>query len=92
MFFNQKYYQNIILSPTTLVQSLCDGGLGLLCVKVRAQAHLIFNFIQQAMNPKFQTNLYLNVLFRWYVLEEKDLPEPLCPPYYSKNFLKPYNK
>ena len=63
-----------------------EGGLGLICVKVRAQAQLMHSFIQQAIHPLYRRNYFLNALFRWYVLEETDGPKPLCPPYYSSTF------
>ena len=58
------------------------------CVRARAEAHLIQNFLQQSVHPKFKTNTFLNSLFRWFILEEEYGTKPLCPPYYNKQFFK----
>ena len=62
------------------------GGFGLICVKTRVQAHLIHNFLQQAVNPKYPRNHYLYALYKWYMLEEQDGPKPLRPPFYTNQF------
>ena len=62
------------------------GGLGLHNVKVRATAMLIPTFLAQAVCPRFPTNHFYNSLFRWYVLDQHDFPEPVRPPYYSVAF------
>ena len=71
-----------------MYRSTEEGGLGLICVKARAEAQLIQIFLQQSVHPKFQTNLYLNALFRCYILEEEAIPRPTIPPYYSKKFFE----
>ena len=47
---------------------------------------LIHTFLSQAISPSFPTNIYLNSLYRWHVLEDRDLPDPGRPPYYSAAF------
>ena len=55
-------------------------------VKVRASAMLIHTFLAQAVSPRFPTNQYYHSLYRWYVLDQHDIPEPARPPYYSLAF------
>ena len=62
------------------------GGLGLFNVKIRSMAMLIHTFLSQAISPLFPANMYHNTLYRWHVLEQRDLPNPGCPPYYSSAF------
>ena len=63
-----------------------EGGLGVYNVKNRAMAMLIHTFLAQAISPLFPVNIYYNTLYRWHVLEERDIPSPGCPPYYSSAF------
>ena len=62
------------------------GGLGVHNVKMRAMAMLIHTFLAQTICPNFSINFYLNTLYRWHVLGERDLPDPGRPPYYSALF------
>ena len=62
------------------------GGLGLYNVKLRALALLIHTFLAQAVSPRFPTNHYLHALYSWHVLQERDIPDPGRPPYYSDTF------
>ena len=62
------------------------GGLGILNVKLKAQAGLIKSFLETAVNIKFRESLYHNILYRYHVLEETSLPNPGIPPFYSKDF------
>ena len=80
--------QDLLLKPSEVLsyRQTSDGGLGLMCVQVRAQAHLIHNFLQQAANPTFKRNVFLHALYRFYILEEVSYPEPPRPPYYSLAF------
>ena len=55
-------------------------------VKFRAIAMLIHTFLAQAISPLFTTNVYLNSLYRWHVLENREIPDPGRPPYYSEAF------
>ena len=62
------------------------GGLGLHCVKTRAMAMLIHTFLNQAISNKFVQNQYYKHLYKWHVLDEREIPNPGKPPYYSTNF------
>ena len=81
-------YQDMLLKPQEMVlyRPLHLGGLGLHNVKQRAKAMLIHTFIAQAVSPQFSTNYYYNSLYRWFILDQHDIPEPIRPPYYSENF------
>ena len=61
-------------------------GLGVLKLKISSMAMLIHTFLSQAISPLFSANMYHNTLYRWHVLEQRDLPNPGCPPYYSSAF------
>ena len=50
------------------------GGLGLNCVRTKAMAMLIDTFKAQAISPRFRTNQYHNNLYKWHVLEHRDIP------------------
>ena len=62
------------------------GGLGLLCVKMRSLALLVRTFLETSINPKFRHSLFHEVLFRFHVLGETNLPDPGFTPYYDKDF------
>ena len=62
------------------------GGLKLINVKYRAMAELIKTFIDTAINPKYITNYFHQALFRWYVEEDRSIPDPGKSPYYSEDF------
>ena len=81
-------YQDLLLKPQELIlyRETKEGGLGLFNVKARALAMLIHTFLAQSISPLFPTNHYHSSLFRWHVLEERDIPDPGRPPYYSANF------
>ena len=68
------------------------GGLGLLCVPIRAQACLIKSFIETAANPKFQQNLYHSTLYKYHVLEDRTVTDPGLPPYYPASFFTTIRK
>ena len=81
-------YQDMLLKPQEFMmyREVESGGLGVYNVQIRALAMLIHTFLSQAICPNFTTNLYYNTMYRWHVLEERDLPNPGCPPYYSSKF------
>ena len=81
-------YQDMLLKPqeVMLYRAPGLGGLGLYNVKTRCIAMLIHTFLLQAVSPLFPTNFYLNTLFRWHVLDERVVPDPGRPPYYSVAF------
>ena len=81
-------YQDMLIKPQEMMlyRSPDFGGLGLFNVKSRLMAMLIHNCLMQEVCPMFPTNYYLNTLFRWYVLNEKTVADPGCPPYYSLQY------
>ena len=81
-------YQALLIKPQEIMmyRQVSEGGLGVFNEKVRAMAVLLHTFLSQAVSPFFPTNMYYNTLYRWHVLEERDLPNPGCPPYYFATF------
>ena len=73
--------QELMLSRQTEL-----GGLGLYYVKISAIAMLIHTFLAQEISPLFTTNFYLNSVFRWHVLEAREIHDQGRPPYYSEAF------
>ena len=55
-------------------------------VQYKAQAMLIRSFLETAINPAFLHSLYHNSLFRYHVLQQRDIPDPGIPPNYSSEF------
>ena len=47
---------------------------------------LIRSFLETAANPKYIHNLYHTSLYRYYVLQHRDIQDPGLPPYYSLEF------
>ena len=84
-------YQDLLQKPSELVlhRHCKDGGLGLLCVRVRALALLIRAFLETAAHPTFRHQLYHELLYRYHVLGETALPDPGFSPYYDKEFFAP---
>ena len=81
-------YQDLLIKPSELVlyRGTDVGGLGLLCVKMRSLALLVRTFLETSINPKFRHSLFHEVLFRFHVLGETNLPDPGFTPYYDKDF------
>ena len=81
-------YQDMLIKPQEMMlyRQTALGGLGLHNVKLRAMAMLIHTFLMQAISPRFTTNYYLNTLYRWHVLDHREMPDPGRPPYYSAEF------
>ena len=52
----------------------------------KALANLISTFLQTACNPSFQQSLFHSWLYRYYVEDHTNLPNPGYPPYYSQSF------
>ena len=72
-----------------LLHSSHMGGLGLHNVKYKALACLIRTFLETAVNPSFQRNLFHSILFRIHVLGDDSVPvNPPLPPYYSASFFQ----
>ena len=81
-------YQDMLVKPqeVMLYRFTGLGGLGLYNVKARSLAVLIHTFLLQAISPLFPTNYYLYSLYRWHVLDDRDIDDPGRPPYYSECF------
>ena len=47
---------------------------------------LLHTFLSQAISPLYKPNMFYNTLYRWHVLEERNFPDPGCPPFYSSAF------
>ena len=47
---------------------------------------MIRSFIETAVNPKFQFNLYHQALYLWHVENKRDITCPAMPPYYDTKF------
>jgi hypothetical protein len=50
-----------------------QGGLSLVNMQYKALSLFIRNFMETAQNPKFQSNLYHEALYLWYVEQKRDL-------------------
>ena len=81
-------YQDLLLKPQEVLLYRVPelGGLGLYNVRTRCLAMLIHTFLLQAIAPLFPTNFFINTLYRWHVLDEREIPDPGRPPYYSVAF------
>ena len=81
-------YGDLLLKPEEMIlfRPPCQGGLGLINIKIRSQACLIKTFLETASNPNFQQNIFHSTLFRYHVLGETSLPNPGTPPYYPPAF------
>ena len=62
------------------------GGLGLVHVQSKALSLLITSFLESAIMPKFQQNLYHHALYKWNIEEVRNIPAPPKSPYYDENF------
>ena len=81
-------YADQLLKPEELVlyKSRQEGGLNMVNVKYRAMAELIKSFIDTSINPTFTRNLYHQALYNWHVEDDRSIPDPGKPPYYSVEF------
>ena len=81
-------YSDLLFKPEQLLlyRTVSRGGLGLISVKLKCQAHLLKTFVDLAVNPLYIHSQYLSTLFRVKVLGEKidNIPPP--PPYYDETF------
>lgn len=80
----QWLYQDLLLRPpeTLLYREEELGGLGMVHAASRCKANLIRTFVQQGHTDSIYPSLYLNSLFRCYVLEELEPEKVKRPPYY----------
>ena len=60
--------------------------MALMNVKLRAMACLLRSFLETAAHPVFRHNMFHEILFRYHVLEEHDLPDPGLTTYYNNQF------
>ena len=83
-------YQDMILKPQEfmLYRQPELGGIGLINIRIRALAMLIHTFLTLSVNPKFITNNYLQALFKWHVIGDREIVDPGRPPYFSNNFFE----
>ena len=81
-------YADQLIKPEELVlyKSRNKGGLNLTHIKYRALAELIKSFLDTAINPRYRRSLYHQALFRWHVEEDRTIPNPGSPPYYTQEF------
>ena len=81
-------YADMFFKPDEFVlhRYASDGGLGLHHVKTKALAGLIRSFLETACMPQFRQSLYHQLLFRYYVLEDRLIHDPGLPPFYSREF------
>ena len=83
-------YQDMLEKPAEVVlfRNAEQGGLGMHHIKCKAMASLITTFIQTAISNKFRRSLYHNSLFRYYCQDDRSIPKPDQPPYYSDVFFE----
>ena len=82
-------FQDQLEKPEEMIlfRPISFGGLGLHNVKFKALASLTRTFMETAANPAFRQNLFHNLLYRTYVLEDESiLRPPPMPPYFSASF------
>ena len=63
-----------------------NEGLGVLNVRLKAQAALIKTFLETSGSAQFMPSLYHCTLYRYHVLGDTSLPNPGIPPFYSRDF------
>ena len=80
----------MLLKPQELIMSrpASFGGLGVHNVGIKALAGLITTFLETACNTKYRESLYHSGLFRYHVLEDRSIPDPGMPPFYSAKFFQ----
>ena len=80
-------YADLLLKPEELLlyRPVYHGGLGLTSVKLKSIAFFLRTFLELAANQKYLQSQYLNLLYRYHVLDE-DVVCPPLPPYYSISF------
>ena len=84
MFFKPE--ERILFRPGNF------GGLGLQNVHCKALAGLIRSFLETACNPDFRHSLFHEILFKYHVLDDRNLENPGIPPYYSASFFETIKK
>ena len=81
-------YADQLEKPEELIiyRPISYGGLGLHHVQFKAQALLTRSFLETAAHPNFLHSMYHTSLFKYHVLQHRDLPNPGLPPFYSEGF------
>ena len=82
-------YSDLFFKPEVMVlfRKVKQGGLALTSCRHKSLAFLIKTFLDLAANPMYVKSLYLNAIYRVYVLKE-NLSAPPPPPYYSTSFFE----
>ena len=75
-----KPEEKVMFRPPT------HGGLGMHHVKWKAMAGLVRSFLETACISKFQRSQYHSLLYRYHVLDDRSVPNPGYPPFYSAEF------
>ena len=91
---NSWLYADMLFKPEEMIMErpIIYGGLGVLNVKYKAMAGLIRTFLETVCNPNFKHSLYHELLFRYYVMDERNLDGPGLPPFYSATFFETIKK
>ena len=76
----EKPEEMVLHRPRTL------GGLGLVHIQSKALSLLITSFLESAIMPKFQRNLYHHALYNWHIQDVRTIPAPSTSPYYDAEF------
>ena len=84
----QWMYQQLLLKPQEclLFREVDQGGLGLIHTESRCLANLTRTFIQLSHPQSKYRSLFLNSLFRCYILNELEPGKIKRPPYYTVSF------
>lgn len=63
------------------------GGLQIHDVECKARALLSKSFMETAACTKYRKSLYHVAIYKYYILEERDMLDPGLPPYYNQQFI-----
>jgi len=89
-----SYWYNLKVSHISVSVSefLFIRGLGMQNVHCKALAGLIRSFLETACNPDVRHSLFHEILFKYHVLDDRNLENPGIPPYYSASFFETIKK
>ena len=81
-------YSDLLIKPDEIIlyKKQSEGGLNLINIKYRAMAELIKTFIDTAINPKFNRNIYHNALYEWNIEGNREIANPGVSPFYTVEF------
>ena len=87
-------YADLLLKPEEQImwRPPASGGLGVLNVKLKAQACLIKSFLETVDGTEYIPSLYHSMLFRYHVLCDTTLANPGTPPFYNSEFFQKIRK